>query len=501
MWPPVDLVHLPHWIVMVAPRSPRLLEAVDVASGLVASAPATELFRIDFQLRRVDAWDNSGWSGWRAKDLPGLVEATGDPLAVAGLMSMHRDGWLREASVRLLAEQHNGAEVRWLLPRCVDWVPQVRALAQDAVRARLVNPSGTYIDPLIRDAPLLLSQRFKALQGDTSLPVDIETGLRSSDALVALRAASRGTDRATRRAVVEFLVGIEPPLALLRGQLEDGDVVAVARAAKAALSGEEAEAAARLLLTGSFASLRALSLWTLLRANPTEASLVEQGLGDSSQQVRDVAQRHAATTGTDPLTWYRDRLSDEPLIALRGLGDIGRQQDAEDAVQYLGSAQASVRGAAARVIGRKGGSSHTATLEDLVLGSRGESAREATRGLIRRGITGALAEDLATKAIAAHADRPTATRRVYLQLLPRADRWVALRLGLLACNHPDPSVAELGLHLVSVTWSNWNRSATEPRDQAASIRELLKAAAPVPRADNRVLVDELDFLLLRTTGE
>ena len=181
-WPPVDLLHLHQWVVMVAPRSSRLLEAVGVASGLVSSAPANELFRVDYQLRRLDAWDSSGWSGWRAKDLAGLVDVTGDPLAVASLMSMHRDGWLREASVELLSQQQTGAELRWLLLRCVDWVPQVRELAQAAVRARAVNPSGEYIDRLVRDAPLLLSERFKALQGDTTLPGDIEAGLRSDDA-------------------------------------------------------------------------------------------------------------------------------------------------------------------------------------------------------------------------------------------------------------------------------------------------------------------------------
>lgn len=215
--------------------------------------------------------------------------------------------------------------------------------------------------------------------------------------------------------------------------------------------------------------------------HPTETSLVEQGLGDRSQRVRDVAQRHAPSVGLDPLAWYRERLSDTRLIALRGLGDIGSQQDAEDAVQYLGSAQASVRGAAARVVGRKGGPSHMATLAGLVLRCRGESAREAARGLIQRGITRPLAEDLAAEAIAAHSDRPVATKRVNLQLLPSADRWVALRLGLSACTHPDPDVAELGVHLVSETWSKWNRSATEPRDQIPPLRELLNSAAPLLR--------------------
>jgi hypothetical protein len=284
----------------------------------------------------------------------------------------------------------------------------------------------------------------------------------------------------------------------LRGQLADGDVVAAATATKAALCGDEAEAAARLVLAGPFASLRAMSLWTLLQLHPAEVSLVEQGLRDSSQGVRDVAQRHAPTVGLDPLAWYRAGLSDNPLIALRGLGDIGSPPDAEDAVHYLGSAQARSRGAAARVVGRKRGPSHTATLVDLVLRSGGESAREAVRGLLRNGITRPLAEDLAAEAIAAFPDRPGAMKRVYLQLLPHADRWVALRLGLSACAHPDPDVAEFGVHLVSVIWSKWNRSATEPGDQTTPIRELLNAVAPLLRADNRKLVDELDFLL-RTT--
>jgi hypothetical protein len=226
--------------------------------------------------------------------------------------------------------------------------------------------------------------------------------------------------------------------------------------------------------------------------------LVEQGLRDSSQQVRDVANRHATHAGSEPLLWYRERLSFEPLIALRGLGDIGRLDDADHAEEYLESAQAGVRVAAARVIGRKGGPTHMATLEGLVLNTGGQSAREATRGLIRIGITASLAADLAAKAIDARTDRPEATSRVYLKLLPRSDRWVALRIGLAACTHPDPSVVELGLHLVTVVWSNWNRSATEPGNQIAPIAMHLYAAAPTLRARNPKLAGELDFLV-RTT--
>ena len=496
-WPPVDLDHLQHWIVMVAPRSSRLLEAIEVASGLVESASPKSLFRIDYQVRRLDAWDSSGWNSWRPEDLSAVVETSGRPVAVGALMSMHGNGWLREASVRLLSQQQTGEELRWLLLRCVDWVPQVRAAAQAAVRARLANPTKTYIDRFVSNTALLISIRFRSLQGDTELPRDIAALLRGKGAISSLRAASREGDTASRRAAVEMLIGQEPPLDLLRSQLELGDIVAISRAASSALSGDNAEDAARLLLASPFASLRATALWTLLGITPTDASLVERGLGDASRLVRDIAQRHAPSSGVEPLAWYRERLADDPLVALRGLGDVGDQKDADRAAEFLASTRASVRGAAARVLGRKGGPSHTDTLMQLVLAADGQCARESTRGLIQRGITRRLADDLAAEAIARHA--PAATRRLYFQLLPHTDRWVALRLGLVALTNPDSDIAAAGLHLVSVVWLNWNRSATSPSDQLPAINDLVQRARPLLRKENPRLADQLEFLM-KTTG-
>lgn len=414
-------------------------------------------------------------------------------------MSMHGNGWLREAAVRLLSQQQSGDELRWLLVRCVDWVPQVRSAAQAAVRARLANPAKTYIDRFVSNTGLLISVRFRSLRGDIELPRDISALLRGKGAISSLRAASREGDVASRRAAVEMLIGQEPALDLLRSQLELGDIVAISRAASSALSGGDAEDAARLLLVAPFASIRATALWTLLAITPTDASLVERGLGDASRRVRDIAQRHAPAVGVEPLAWYRDHLVDDPLVALRGLGDLGDQQDADRAAEFLASTRASVRGAAARVLGRKGGPGHTETLKELVLATGGQCARESARGLIQRGITRPLADDLAAEAIARHTSSPMATRRVYYQLLPHTDRWVALRLGLTAVTNPDPDINAAGLHLVSVVWLNWNRSATSPSDQLPAISDLVQRAASVLRSESSRLADQLEFLM-KTTG-
>ncbi|MCP3935195.1 MAG: hypothetical protein GY708_07465 [Actinomycetia bacterium] len=115
----------------------RSIGALTVRSGahavvlarLLNSMPSSDLLRLDHDVRWKESWRVSVWDSLTAGKAQKLMSGATDEVAVAAALSMHRSGWIRESAVHVLGHSGDLRSVRWLVPRCGDWVPQVRDAA------------------------------------------------------------------------------------------------------------------------------------------------------------------------------------------------------------------------------------------------------------------------------------------------------------------------------------------------------------------------------------
>jgi HEAT repeat protein len=496
--PPSDLDHLPDWLARLFPGAPDLDETVAALGHMLRAAPSSALGRLDARARRWRRWDDAGWRSVTPADVHELVQ-TADPLAVAAATSMHRSGYVREAAVGVLATMSAGDELRWLLLRCTDWVPTVRNAAIDAVRAR-GGSSGDrrYAGELVRAVALIDSEQFDAEELG-ALRRELHSALASPASRDALREAARDPDRPTRRAAVRILVRVEPTIELLRGQLAVGDVVTATSVGSELLARQDvADETAQFLLGSGMARPRELGLWHVITQGHATESLLDACLVDPAPRVRDIAQRHAAGGGRDVAGWYRERLSEEPLGALLGLGDIGGPQDIPAAEAYIRSEHARTRAASVRVIARFGSPTELPRLLDVATQDSGRVAREALAALRRHRVSDEIARDAwvrATDLTSPQAGR----RRIFVRVLTLASRWVATELAVKALIDPDESTRELGAALLAHTATTWNDSWTTPTPrQLDVVKELVEQAHGASRPDeHRALLDDFGDIVAR----
>lgn len=395
---------------------------------------------------------------------------------------MHRNGYVREAAVRVLASMSSAEELPWLLLRCTDWVPEVGALAVEAVRARCIGPAPdpAYLHKLADAVALLESERFDSA---TTLRNDLRAVLFAQPA--ALRRAAESVDRATRRAAVRLLAEVDPSIDLLRMQLAGGDVVAATTAAEALLhSPSECEAAARLLLEARPARLRQSGLWHILNHGDHSDPVVETYLVDTAFGVRDIAQRHARNAGWDVAGWYRGRLANAPLGALLGLGEVGGEQDVAAAEPYVRAESPKVRAAAVRMIARVGSRGEIPRLLHVIAFESRRVAREALVGIRRHGVPDDVA--LAAWDTATGASTPDAgRRRIFVRVLRKASRWTAAELALRCLTLRDEQLRMLGGELLAYTVATWNSSQTAPSSSRLDdLRGVIAAVASSPLPQN-----------------
>jgi hypothetical protein len=112
-------------------------------------------------------------------------------------------------------------------------------------------------------------------------------------------------------------------------------------------------------------------------------------------------------------------------------------------------------------------------LLDVVALDVGRVAREALCGLRRHGVTDEVAQaawDRATAPTTPSAGR----RRIFVDVLALASRWVAAEVALKSLADADEGIRQLGADLLGRTATAWNRSSTAPAaGQLDALRQLL----------------------------
>lgn len=308
----------------------------------------------------------SPWSGHVRLHAPlegALLDAFAPPcrLAIAALLSLHRNGYVRELGLRRLARSADARVVPFLLLRADDVVSGIRAIAESAVCARLTPELAR---AFARSLGLVELLAARARGGGGPLVRSIRDFLARPAHQGALVEASRDDDPAVRRAAFVLRLRTEPASYVLRAALLDPDTRIRRFAARTVVSRtpsrEDKLALLPLLEAARAPSTRILALRGWHSIDSSDAHL-EAALLDHNAAVRQLArsmlrarhpQRPFGETRQQALRVLGDSgaRAREIVGALGALADVGLRSDLDEVRRFVEDPRSRVRVEARRTM-------------------------------------------------------------------------------------------------------------------------------------------------------
>ena len=120
---------------------------------LLSQVPSTELIRFNELLGGYyNGYVSEQWNTIKPKQVEAYLNKTKD-IPVGNLLSLHKNGYVRQVAVRFLSNVENGEEIRFLILRLNDWVDSISEAAQAAISDRL---AGDNLVSFISESDLLM---------------------------------------------------------------------------------------------------------------------------------------------------------------------------------------------------------------------------------------------------------------------------------------------------------------------------------------------------------
>lgn len=298
--------------------------------------------------------------GYSRDEALAVLNRQGHRWAVAALLTLHHDGFVREAAVGEAA-RHLRA-VRFIVNRYSDWVPNVAAAARRAVpRERAPADPGMW-RWAIESARRIRGEGGEAL---TRLLHDPE----------ARKAAMR--DPVAARFVLDSVSELQPDDPLVEAGLSSPhSVVRFAIALRLQLDAGSLPLAEELL-RDPMPAIRIAALQMLGRLQPDHPSIGKARL-DKNFRVRSQARLQSG--GRDAaLPFYRASLPHPS--AIEGIGETGKQADVETITPYLTDGDPRKRKAALRALATLNTPTAVPQIKALLTDPSGHVVREAIRAL------------------------------------------------------------------------------------------------------------------------
>jgi HEAT repeat protein len=439
-------------------------------------------------------------AAWRMRGVDASVveylRESGNPgCEVLGAFSFHPNGYVREAAVRRLATLSDEAELRYLLLRLNDWVPQVRAAARAAV---LERTRAAYVSAFARNFPLL-ERAVRTQRDDLSSVVEPLTGLMASEpGQTAMLAAMASGSRFTARAAAQFLIH-RVPSALARvvaAGVHAADPTIrgwVTPLVMRALPSTEALPTLQRLASDSSPVVRRDALDALARGYPDDAQRsLERAVLDVSASVRETARFLLRPRQLDLLAMYRAAMSESATprrlaSAIAGLAEVGTAADAHNVAPYLSHPNASVRRAAVKAVMRLAGDAFAERILTILNDPSG-AVSAASRDALRRHaamLGRSSLSEIITKSPHQHA------RRNAVHLLSALPKWQSITALIQMATAADDEVAALARRYIVQWVRQYNRSQTAP--SRSELAELTAALAAAGTAIDRDIVAVIRF--------
>lgn len=421
---------------------------------------------------------------WHA-DLPGFAwplrtrpdEAASDAqLFCAGC---HRDGRIRERALRLMRDRPGPLATALTLIRCDDWVPQVRACAEDTLQQIVADDPAAMFAHLGLLFVLRERQRIRSGVWRTL----IEPALLSpAHSAARWQALDHGGSR-QRLFICDLILRAEPTqvdaLALHTVRNRDPVIACWGLRELPLVSGSpRSDALIAHALRHPNASVRAYGL-RLRAQTPDDAlrALLPESLLDPSASVRNVAAYALRNLGSDPREIWRDAIDRgiEPGIsyALLALGDCAEAEDLARISPWLRHSTGELRCAVLRAAMRAGIDSPAAHLRDALASPSSKVVALALK-------LGATVPAFITRATLANALAAAAnllTRQRLINTTHQLSRWDALDC-LLDGIDQDPHANDVLRALIA--WGNeaGRRFAPLSADRKRNLLQRIDAMTP-----------------------
>jgi HEAT repeat protein len=468
---------------------------------LLETVGPLELVNLDLLSRSFMApWD-SAIQAWRRLSPDHLMRLARlrDGWAVLAMATSHPSGRIREAAVRLLPPVAGRRGFPFLLLRLNDWVDPVRRAAAAEVETFMEAP-----DPeVVVDAlPLILRMQSWGRRDHGRMVVRIFQLLSLPSARDALVRGLNSPDRTVRREC--FRLAVEQSaldsVTLIERALADPDLWVRHQGALwlKTLDDEQLRKCLPGALADSSAVVRCEALRSFAARFPSEAvPRLQDSLLDPHPAVRELARTclHQSAGGMDVAAYYREAIHYQSGRRLRaailGLSESGLPSDDREILRYSAHAQAKVREAAVRALGRLKALRYRATILAAVADTSRRVSNEATRVIVRnRALLGV--DTLG--GYARSAEQPRHVRLNALRLLACLGKWDSLPFFLRDSCAPDAEVASAARAHVEGWIATYNQSFLQPSAaQLLAIDEALEPAAghikPTVRASIRAAVD------------
>ena len=416
--------------------------------------------------------------------------------SLIGLVSFHFSGYVREAAVQELASQRTGRELPFLLIRLNDWVAQVRAAAECAVRQRL---SPEYAPHFLANISLVLRLR-ECGRLEKELVDDVFALLKRPECKEALLACMASEHRTIRRISFQLFIEANPATAAntIHYMMADPDAVLRLLAVRhilPSITPDELPSVIEPMLKDRFMPVRREALWALAAKRPDAAKEpIRRALLDSHVSMRDTARHYLELADVaDVRAFYTEALrsgaESSVLSALCGLGENGKASDVCLLFDHLVSPRTKIRSAAVYALGRLDAAGNLNTLVGFLSDTKSSVSRQAMKALIPMAREIAL-EDL-EKLVVSSANHHVKHNALLLVL--HTGKWRKLPALLNACTDEDPKLARFAAKTLENWIATYNRSFAEP--SRTDIERIQSALANVEgRLPHRVAVELRDCL-------
>lgn len=418
------------------------------------------------------SWDTP--ANWRNLKPSQVATAAGpeDDTAYAqvlGLLSFHRNGYVRQEAVRLLTRIRTGEELRFLLIRQNDWVDPVAREAQAAVRDRI---STGYVRHFIASFRLLLHLSEYRRYNLRNVVQDVMSLLLSTEQESLLLGAIADPDRHVRRKVAKFALN-EPGdhrQAVVNACLISADpVMRLWSVPHVTAIGNKDVCSVILeqLADDRFMPIRREVARVRVGRHPETAESVWSALlFDSSRSLRELARFSLIRCGmntSELAAIYRNKLQDEPelLPVIEGFSETAELADAAYFQNLLNHPLPSRRCAAVRGIVRLRG--EDATFELLpYLDDVSPSVARTVSAWIRPMVSTTEVDVLVNLALNSSY---THCQRHVIDLIVSLGKWESIpHLLRIAATVTSPVISAYA-EAEATRWFTSNRNFTRPRPQ------------------------------------
>ena len=321
---------------------------------------------------------------WRYME-PDRVEGSWSTLA---LLSLHPNGYVREAAVRGLRLRPGAGAVGFLVWRLNDWVPEIRTVARASLDEMLVP---RFALGFVASLPLLRRLMASRRGTHSSFVRHVHQFLKTPECRDALREGRTLDDWRVRDAAFRLDFEASGELPIVDLALRDASPRIRLWAAQRLRRMERCADWDRLLKfaqTDAWPMVRADALLTGQRmANEAGLSACVHALWDTSAVVRRKAGSLLKQSGRDPAELYRASMGEGPprkvAAGLLGLGEWGGQVDASEVRPYARAERPSIRWAAIRALSSLGAEEDLEAIVAALADPSPRVAREAGRTLLR----------------------------------------------------------------------------------------------------------------------